>query len=138
MFPNIYVNTCFQLHRKKCQTLLNFVTYKGLLEKSAFKKIATQAFEAGDFLNIFLRFSGFWGSFSYNNFSYEKNVYKKRYKTRLWGENLSFGFISSRIGTWTCKVLSGWDVLKSLSEKLWPGLCIQNLWQRVFNILDKK
>ena len=69
------------------------------MEKSAFKKIATQAFEAGDFLNIFLRFSGFWGSFSYNNFSYEKNVYKKRYKTRLWGENLSFGFISSRIGT---------------------------------------
>ena len=27
-------------------------------------KIAAQAFESGDFLNIFLRFLGFWGSFS--------------------------------------------------------------------------
>ena len=37
----------------------NFVTFKELCEKSAFLKRATQAFEAEDFLNIFLRFSGF-------------------------------------------------------------------------------
>ena len=37
-----------------------------------FAKIAVELFEAGDFLNIFLRFWGFWGSFSYKNFSYKK------------------------------------------------------------------
>ena len=37
-------------------------------------KIAAQEFEAGDFLNIFLRFFGFWGSFYYKNFSYKKYV----------------------------------------------------------------
>ena len=37
----------------------NFVTFKGLSEKSAFLKTAAQAFEAGDFLNIFIRFWGF-------------------------------------------------------------------------------
>ena len=59
---------------------MNFVTYKGPLEKSAFLKIVAQAFEAGDFLNIFLRFSGFWGLFSYKNFSYKK---KKRVQTYI-------------------------------------------------------
>ena len=39
-----------------------------------FLKIAAQAFEAGDFLNIFLRFWGFSGSFSYNHFSYKEQV----------------------------------------------------------------
>ena len=34
----------------------NFVTFKGLYEKWAFLKTAAQAFEAGDFLNISLRF----------------------------------------------------------------------------------
>ena len=42
-----------------------------------FLKIEAQAFEAGDFLNIFLRFWGFWSSFSYKNCSYKKNVLKK-------------------------------------------------------------
>ena len=37
-----------------------------------FLKIAAQAFAAGDSLNIFLRFLGFWGSFSYKIFSYKK------------------------------------------------------------------
>ena len=37
----------------------NFVTFKELYEKSAFLKRGAQAFEAEDFLNIFLRFSGF-------------------------------------------------------------------------------
>ena len=32
------------------------VAFKELHEKSAFLKIAAQAFEAGDFLNIFLKF----------------------------------------------------------------------------------
>ena len=52
-----------------------FVTFKELLEKSVLLKIATQAFEAGGFLNIFLRFWAFWGSFSYQNFCYKRNVY---------------------------------------------------------------
>ena len=40
-----------------------------------FLKIAAHAFEDEDFLNIFLRFWGFWGSFSYKNFSHKKIVY---------------------------------------------------------------
>ena len=40
-----------------------------------FLKIAAQAFQTGDFLNIFLTFLGFLGSFSYETFSYEKKVY---------------------------------------------------------------
>ena len=59
------------LNRKKKPNLLNFVIFKELKEKSAFLKIAGQASEAGDFLNIFLRFLGFWGSFSYK----KKRVY---------------------------------------------------------------
>ena len=43
-----------------------------LLEKSACLRIAVQSSEAGDFLNILLRFLGFWGSFSYKNCSYKK------------------------------------------------------------------
>ena len=60
------------LSNKKCKNLLNFVTFKEAQEKSAFLTIAAQAFVAGDFLNIFLRFGGFRGSFSYKNFSYSK------------------------------------------------------------------
>ena len=41
-----------------------------------FLKIAAQAFQAEDFLNIFLRIWGFWGSVSYKKF-YKKNVYMK-------------------------------------------------------------
>ena len=38
-----------------------------------FLTIAAQAFEAGDFLNIFLKFCGFWGSFPYKKtFLYKK------------------------------------------------------------------
>ena len=41
-----------------------------------FLTIAGQAFEAGDFLYIFLKFCGFWGSFPYKKtFLYKKNVY---------------------------------------------------------------
>ena len=48
-----------------------------------FLKIAAQAFEAGDFLNIFFRPLGFWGSFSdikftiflYKFYLYEKMMY---------------------------------------------------------------
>ena len=50
----------------------NSVTFKKLKQKSAFLKISAQVFEAGDFLNIFLRFSGFSGSFSYKHVSYIK------------------------------------------------------------------
>ena len=49
-----------------------FVTFKEVYKKSTFLKIAAQTSEAGDFLNIFLRFLGFWGSFSHKNFSYIK------------------------------------------------------------------
>ena len=44
---------------KKNAKLLNFVTLKQLDEKSAFLKTAAQQFDAGDFLNIFLRIWGF-------------------------------------------------------------------------------
>ena len=57
---------------KNCYDLTNFVTSKELQEKSAFLKIATQVFEAGNFVNIVLRFWGFWGSFSYKSLSYKK------------------------------------------------------------------
>ena len=44
---------------KKCQNLLNVVIFKELQEKSVFLKIAAQAFEAGDFLNIFVKVLAF-------------------------------------------------------------------------------
>ena len=37
-----------------------------------FLKVAAQAFAPGEFINIFLRFLGFWGSFSIKSFSYIK------------------------------------------------------------------
>ena len=40
--------------------LPNFETFKELWEKSELLKIATQAFDTGDFPNIFLKFLGFW------------------------------------------------------------------------------
>ena len=41
-----------------------------------FEKIAVQAFEAGDLLNILLRFWGFGGSFSKHFLNYkQRNVY---------------------------------------------------------------
>ena len=43
--------------------MLNFVISRELSEKSAFLKIAAQAFEVGDFLNIFLRFLVFEAHF---------------------------------------------------------------------------
>ena len=42
------------------------------LGKITFSKIAAQAFEAGDFLKLFLGFWGFWGSISYKNISDKK------------------------------------------------------------------
>ena len=42
------------------------------LECSTTLKIAAQAFDAGNFLLIFLRFWGFWGLFNYKHFSYLK------------------------------------------------------------------
>ena len=47
----------FQI-RKKSYHFLSLVTFKELQEKSTFLKIVTQAFEFGDFLNIFLMFLG--------------------------------------------------------------------------------
>ena len=59
---------------EKSENLLNFVTFREcfICEKLVFLKIAAEAFEAGDFLNNFLRFLGFWGSFGYKNIFYEK------------------------------------------------------------------
>ena len=42
------------------------------MKKTVLLKIAAQTFEAGDFLNIFLRFWGFGGSFSYKTCSYKR------------------------------------------------------------------
>ena len=50
------------------------MTFKELKQKSAFLKIAAPAFEAVDFLNIFLRFWSFWGSCCYKKIFYKKNV----------------------------------------------------------------
>ena len=58
--------------KKKYQNLLNFVTFIELQEKSVFLKVASQTLQTEDFLNIFLRFWGFCGSFYYKNFSYKK------------------------------------------------------------------
>ena len=41
------------VNKKKCYNLLSFVTFK---ELKHFFKIAAQAPDAGDFLNIFLKF----------------------------------------------------------------------------------
>ena len=38
-------------------------TFQELKEKSVIFEITAQAFKAGDFLNIFLRFLDLWGSF---------------------------------------------------------------------------
>ena len=57
------------LNKKIVKNLLNFVTFKELKKQWAILKILDQAFEAGDFLNLFLRFrggGGGFGSFSYN------------------------------------------------------------------------
>ena len=73
------------------EKMLNFtqyVTYKGPLGKSVFLKIVAQAFEAGYSLKILLRFSGFWGSFSYKKFSYKKK--------RLWRLFSATSFLAFR------------------------------------------
>ena len=41
----------------------------------AFLKTATQTFEVGNFLQVFIRFWGFWYWFSYKNILMKKNVY---------------------------------------------------------------
>ena len=51
--------------------------YRALRKKISVLKSAAQAFEAGYYLNILLRFWAFRGSFSYKNFSYKKNVYNE-------------------------------------------------------------
>ena len=43
-------------------------TFKNSTKESEFLKIPGQAFEAANFLNIFLSFWGFWALFSYKNF----------------------------------------------------------------------
>ena len=40
------------------------------LGKSSLLKMAAQAFKAGNCFNIFLNFGGFWGTISYEDFSY--------------------------------------------------------------------
>ena len=64
------------MNNKKSLNSQDFVTFKEILEKSAFLKIAALAIQAEDFRNIFLRFLGFWDSFSYTNCFIKK--------TRVW------------------------------------------------------
>ena len=45
--------------KKKRYNLFSLATFKKNSEKSEFLKLSTQAFEAGDFLDIFLKFWGF-------------------------------------------------------------------------------
>ena len=63
------------LNEKKCQNLLNFVTFKELYEKSVFLKIVAQASESGNFLNIFLIFGIFDARFLIKIFLIKKPVY---------------------------------------------------------------
>ena len=73
--------------------MLKYSQFLYFLKSSRFLKIAAKAFEAGNFLNIFLTCWSFWGSFSHKNFSYKKNVYllyylfkkkKKKMKRSAW------------------------------------------------------
>ena len=59
-----------------------------------FLEIASQAFEAGVFLNIFLRLLGFWGSLSYKDISYRKNLYLVKYLVR------TLCFLKARFQVW--------------------------------------
>ena len=62
---------------KKWYNLLNFVTFKELQEKSAFLKIAAHAFEARNFLNIYLKFCCFFeADFLIKTFLIKKRVCK--------------------------------------------------------------
>ena len=52
--------------------MLNLVSFVTVKELKRFFKIAAQASEARGFLNIFLRFKDFCGSFSYKHFLIKK------------------------------------------------------------------
>ena len=70
---------------------------------------------AWDFLNIFLRFLGFWGSFSYKNFSYKKRAFYINRKVWLFStKELNFNSV----------LVSATLVLELRNEKLWR----HNLW----------
>ena len=56
-----------------------------------FLNIAAQALDTADFLNVFLRFWGFWGSFSYKNFSYKKTC-TSRYVMKQLLKKVQFEF----------------------------------------------
>ena len=49
-----------------------------------FLKIATQAFEAGDFYSIFLMFLGFWGSFSNKHFVIKTHVFLNHFAVSMY------------------------------------------------------
>ena len=49
-----------------------------------FLKIATQAFEAGDFYSIFLMFLGFWGSFSNKHFAIKTHVFLNHFAVSIY------------------------------------------------------
>ena len=66
IYDRVYICTRFFIRKQF------FCNFKADLGKISFLKIAAEAFEARDVLNIFLRFWSFWGSFSYKKFSYEK------------------------------------------------------------------
>ena len=75
------------------------------LLKSSRKNPGAQAYEAGDFLYIFLRFWSFWGSFSYKNFSYKKNrVTQLERKKMFYGNFLSCEIIE--LHNWCSSILT--------------------------------
>ena len=79
--------------KKKIKNLSSFVTLKNLV----FFKIAAQPFEVGDFLNIFLKFLGFWGSFCFNYFSYKKQVVCSQYFGNIHGPSKLVSAITSSV-----------------------------------------
>ena len=82
--------------------MLNLVTFKELLEKSIFLKIAAQAFETGDFLT---RFLAFCGSVSDKIFDYKKKTRNLIEKDKLLFEHIRQTF-SLRVFLSFCLIFS--------------------------------
>ena len=82
-----------------------------------FLKIAAHVFEAGDFLNIFLRFLGFSSSFCYKNFSYKKRVVCNQHYRNIYDPSKLVNTFKSSI-----LLLLGFSIiLKTLLKNLRKG-----------------
>ena len=92
------------LNKRKSYKLLNFVTFKELQEKIRVLKNCNLDIWVWRCSQHFLRFLGFWDSFSYRNFSYEPKFVPAWYLVH--GKNIYNIFT----------ILKGRDVCRSLSN----------------------